>query len=294
MHELLSPELLTAACTVASIYALVALGLNLIYGTLRLLNVAHGEIMMIGAYLSYWMFANWQIGTLTSMLLAMVVAGLLGALCYRLLFSKTEQSRRLSSRLEGNSLLVFFALSVILQNLGSLVFTPSPRSYSYLENLVNLGGVTITGNRLVIVAVSVVVTSLVLLFFRYSLQGLAIRAMIQQRDAASLIGINIERTKMTVFCIGFALAGLAGSLISMTDSITPFSGFSYTMAAFIVVILGGLGSIGGGLIGAVLLAVVEVYGSALTSPAYRSILLYGVFISILFIRPQGLLGRRLA
>ena len=97
---------------------------------------------------------------------------------------------------------------------------------------------------------------------------------------------------LAVFCLGFALAGLAGSLISMTESVTPFSGFPYTIAAFVVVILGGLGSLGGTLVGGLLLALVEVYGVALTSAAYRSILVYGLFILILFVRPQGLFGRK--
>ena len=97
-----------------------------------------------------------------------------------------------------------------------------------------------------------------------------------------------------MFCIGFALAGLAGALVSMTESVTPFGGFPYTIAAFVIVILGGLGSLAGALAGALILALVEVYGVALTSAAYRSILIYGLFIAILLVRPQGLFGRRLA
>ena len=147
-------------------------------------------------------------------------------------------------------------------------------------------------NRLVILGISVGATVAVMAFFRFSIYGLAIRALIQQRDAASLVGINAERVNLAVFCLGFALAGLAGSLISMTESVTPFSGFPYTIAAFVVVILGGLGSLGGTLVGGLLLALVEVYGVALTSAAYRSILVYGLFILILFVRPQGLFGRK--
>ena len=124
--------------------------------------------------------------------------------------------------------------------------------------------------------------------------GLAARALIQNRDAACLIGINPDRINLMVFCLGFGLAGLAGSLISMTEAITPFGGFSYTIAAFIVIILGGLGNLAGGVLGGVLLAFIEIYGSALTSSAYRSILIYGVFIAILTLRPQGLLGRKTA
>lgn len=293
MGILFSPELLIATLALASIYALVALGLNLIYGAMRLLNVAHGEIMMLGAYVTFWLFMLFQLSPLVSMFVAMAVAAVLGWFCYELLIRRLSSTPALVQRIEANSLLVFFALSVILQNLGAMVFSPNARSYSYMESLVQLGAVSISANRLIIIAVSAIATLAVMLFFRFGITGLAIRALIQQRDAASLVGISVDKVNRVVFCLGFALAALAGSLVSMVESITPFSGFPFTIAAFFVIILGGLGSIGGSMVGAILLACVEVYGSALTSPAYRSILLYGVFILVLFVRPQGLFGRRL-
>ncbi len=294
MSQLLSPELLVAVLTLASIYGLISLGLNLIYGTMRLLNVAHGEIMMLGAYVAYWAWVLWQVSPLLSLFGAMLAAAALGWFFYGFLFQRLMRSSELAQRLEANSLLIFFGLSVILQNLGLLAFSADARSYSYMENLVTIGGVTLAQNRLVILGISLFATVAVMAFFRYTLSGLAIRALIQQRDAAALNGIPANRINRLVFCIGFALAGLAGALVSMVETITPFSGFPFTIAAFIVIILGGLGSIGGGLIGALVLAAVEVYGSALTSPAYRSILLYGVFLLVLFVRPQGLFGRRIA
>lgn len=294
MSVLFSPELLIATLALTSIYALVALGLNLIYGAMRLLNVAHGEIMMLGAYIAFGMFTAWQVSPLVSMFAAMAAAALLGWLCYELLIKRLSRTPALVQRIEANSLLVFFALSVILQNLGALAFTANARSYSYMETLVQIGSVSVALNRLVIIAVSVAATAAVMLFFRFGITGLAIRALIQQRDAAALIGIHADKVNRVIFCLGFALAALAGALVSMVESITPFSGFPFTIAAFFVIILGGLGSIGGSLAGALLLACVEVYGGALTSPAYRSILLYGVFILVLFVRPQGLFGRRVA
>lgn len=293
MNILFSPELLIATLALTSIYALVALGLNLIYGAMRLLNVAHGEIMMLGAYIAFGLFTVWQISPLVSMFGAMLVAAALGWLCYELLIKRLSRTPALVQRIEANSLLVFFALSVILQNLGALAFSANARSYSYMDSLVQIGAVSVGLNRLVIIAVSVAATAAVMLFFRFGITGLAIRALIQQRDAASLVGIHADRVNRVIFCLGFALAALAGSLVSMVESITPFSGFPFTIAAFFVIILGGLGSIGGSVIGALLLACVEVYGGAMTSPAYRSILLYGVFILVLFVRPQGLFGRRM-
>ncbi len=293
MSSLFSLELLIATLALASVYALVALGLNLIYGSMRLLNVAHGEIMMLGAYVTFWLFTAYKVSPLASMFAAMLAAAVLGWLCYELLIRRLASTPALVQRIEANSLLVFFALSVILQNLGALLFSPNARSYSYMESLIQIGDVTIALNRLVIIGVSALATVVVMLFLRFGVTGLAIRALIQQRDAAALVGVHADKVNRIIFCLGFALAGLAGALVSMVESITPFSGFPFTIAAFFVIILGGLGSIGGSVVGALLLACVEVYGSALTSPAYRSILLYGVFILVLFVRPQGLFGRRL-
>ncbi|MCI2811116.1 branched-chain amino acid ABC transporter permease [Eoetvoesiella caeni] len=294
MEMLFSLELLIATLALTSIYALVALGLNLIYGAMRLLNVAHGEIMMLGAYVAFWLFTVYRVSPLVSMFGAMLVAALLGWLCYELLIKRLSSTPALVQRIEANSLLVFFAFSVILQNLGAMALSPNARSYSYMESLIQIGSVSVSLNRLVIIGVSAVATLAVMLFFRFHITGLAIRALIQQRDASSLVGIYADKVNRVIFCLGFALAALAGSLVSMVESITPFSGFPFTMAAFFVIILGGLGSIGGSVVGALLMACVEVYGSALTSPAYRSILLYGIFILVLFVRPQGLFGKKVA
>ncbi|MBO9641907.1 branched-chain amino acid ABC transporter permease [uncultured Pseudacidovorax sp.] len=292
LSQLLSPELLLAALMLASTYALVALGLNLIYGAMRLLDVAHGDIMMLGGYVAWSGLAMWGVNPFVGMVGAMLIAALLGAACYALFFQRMVRNTSIAARLESNSLLIFFSISIILQNVLSLAFTADARSYSFLDSLVRWGDTSIALNRLVVLAISAGATILVLAFLRFGVFGIAIRALIQQRDAAALVGINADRTNRVVFCLGFALAGLAGALISMTESVTPFGGFPYTIAAFVVVILGGLGSLPGALAGGLLLAFVEVYGMALFSAAYRSILVYGLFILILFIRPQGLLGRR--
>lgn len=292
MTQILSPELLLAALMLASTYALVAMGLNLIYGAMRLLNVAHGEVMMLGSYVAFWGFTVLGVSPLVGLLGAMALAAALGAACYQFFFKSQTRNSAVAARLEANSLLIFFGLSIILQNVVSMAFTADARSYGYMDELVQLGSVSVAVNRLVILGISVGAAAAVMAFFRFSIYGLAIRALIQQRDAASLVGINADRVNLGVFCLGFALAGLAGSLISMTESVSPFTGFPYTIAAFVVVILGGLGSLGGTLVGGLLLALVEVYGVALTSAAYRSILVYGLFILILFVRPQGLFGRK--
>jgi branched-chain amino acid transport system permease protein len=128
------------------------------------------------------------------------------------------------------------------------------------------------------------------IFFRKSTLGLAIKALMQQREASALVGISLTRIELASLCLGFATAALAGVLVSMTEEISPFMGFPLTVTAFVVVILGGLGNVLGSLIGGLLLGVLETFGVALTSPSYRSIMIYAVFIAVLLLRPQGLLG----
>lgn len=290
MTDLLSGQLVIATLVLAAIYGLVGLGLNLIYGTMRLLNVAHGEILMLGGYLAYWSFTLTGIGPIYSMFVAMILAAMLGAGVYHFIFRRVLQTSKLVAKIEANSLLVLFGVSIILQNVVALSFTATARAYPYLDQIIPLGTFQVTANRLVVLGIGLAVSVGFILFFRMSMVGLAIRALIQQPEAAALVGIDVDRTRMLSFALGFGMAGLSGSLISMLEPITPFMGFSFTITAFVVIILGGLGNLFGGLAAALLLAVIEVYGVALTSTSIRSILIYGVFIAVLVWRPQGLFG----
>ncbi len=292
MEILASGQLLFSALVLGATYALIALGLNLVYGTMRLLNVAHGDLVMLGAYVAYWLFTFMTVSPLLSMFLAMVIAAGVGALAFVGFFRRQLAERTTAGCLEANSLLLFFGLSVIMQNVASLAFTGSLRAYQYLDEVLTIGGVAMTGNRLVMLLLTIGVCAALTLFLRLNIYGLAIKALIQNRDAAAVVGVNVERVQLVTFSLGFGLAGLAGALISMSEQISPFMGFPFTIAAFIVIILGGLGNIPGGILAGLLLGFLEVYGVALTSPMYRSVLLYGVFVGVLILRPQGLFGLR--
>jgi branched-chain amino acid transport system permease protein len=286
----MSSQLLVAALVAGSVYALIALGLNLIYGTMRLLNVAHGEFVMIGAYVAYWGFSLWSISPLIAAPVAILLAAGLGALIYIGIFRKAMRSREFAGRIEANSLLVFFGISVILQNVTSLAFTANQRDYRYADNLVSLWGATLPVNKLIVLGIAGFVCVAAVVFFARSTLGLAIKALIQQREAAALVGIPVDRINLVSFCFGFGAAGLAGVLVSMTEEISPFMGFPFTVTAFVVIILGGLGNVLGSLLGGLLLGVLETFGVAFTAPSYRSIMIYGVFIAVLILRPQGLFG----
>ncbi|MGH6991570.1 MAG: branched-chain amino acid ABC transporter permease, partial [Stellaceae bacterium] len=291
IDTLLSGQLAAAALVTAANFALIALGLNLVYGTMRLLNVAHGDIVMLGGYGGFWLFTLWGVPPLISLLLMGAAAGLLGIVAYRGLFRGMLLTGRPVARLESNSLLMFFGLSIVLQNSVALIFTATPRGYQYLGQIVTLGHVALTANRLAAALVAVAVIAAVFLFLRLHPWGLAVRGLIEQREAAAVVGVDIDGVQMASFAVGFASAAIAGTLISMSGEITPFMGFPFTIAAFVVVILGGLGSFGGSIVAALVLAVIETYGVALTSATWNSILLYGVFVAVLIFRPQGLARR---
>lgn len=291
MDILFSPQLLAAALITGVLYALISLGLNLIYGTMRLLNVAHGDLVMIGSYIAFMAFSLFNVGPLISMFGAAIICGGLGWLAYRSVFQNLLSNSEILARLEENSLLLFFGISVVVQNLVILFFTADRQGYEYLSAIVEIGDVRLTGARLAVLIVGSVVSIAAVLYLRFSLFGLAINALIQNRDASAIVGINVDRVQMFSLVIGFGITGLAGALISVLEPITPVMGFPYTMSAFVVIILGGLGNLWGGFLAGLLLGFLEIYGVAVTGPEWRSVLVYGIFIGILIFRPQGLLGR---
>lgn len=289
---MLSLQLLTAAVATGAIYALVATGLNLIYGTMRLLNVAHGDIVMVGAYATYWALTLFGVSPLFSMFAVAGALALVGWGAYDWLFRRVLQGAANQDRVESNSLLTFFGFSILIENVTALLFGGNARAYQFADTLLNWGDVTILASRLIALLGAVGASLSVLLFFRLTRIGLAVRAIIQSRDAAQLVGVDVDRIYRLTFALGFALAGFAGALVSLYSQIWPFMGFSYTIAAFVVVILGGLGNIFGGLLSAMLFGILETVGVAWVGASYRSVLVYGAFIAILMLRPQGLLGAR--
>ena len=289
---LTSGQLLIAALSTGSIYALVAVGLNLIYGTMRMLNIAHGDLAMIGAYVAYWLFTVYGLSPFVSLPVSIVLSVVFAVVVYQLLVKTVLRTARAIEHAEANSLLVFFGLAEILRNGSAALNTTNPRGYQYLDQILTIGNASITANRLSALIIALILVLAITLFFRFTMTGLALRALIQQRTASALVGIDIERIFLVSFALGFALAAVAGGLVSMYEQILPFMGFPYTISAFVIIILGGLGNLTGSLVAGMLLGVLETFGIALAGPNFRSILIYGVLIAILLVRPQGLFGGR--
>jgi branched-chain amino acid transport system permease protein len=284
-------QLIFAGLIIGSIYGLIAVGLNLIYGTMRLLNIAHGELIMVGAYITFWLFTLMGMSPLLSLLFSGMASALLGALIAQFIFLPTIRKTKSIAVLESNSLLIFFALSIIFQNVASLLWSADIRGYSYFTQVIKILGVPLTLNRLTAFITAIIISLGCYFLLQMTMLGKAIRALIQDREASQLVGINTRKIYLFSFSISFAMAGLAGCLISMFYEINPFMGLPYTITAFIVIVLGGLGNIMGSLLGGFLLGLVETIGISVTSPGLRSIISYGIFIAVILIRPKGIFGR---
>ena len=282
---------LFAGLIIGGIYALIAVGLNLIYGTMRLLNIAHGELIMVGAYATYWLHTLYGVSPLLSMILVVGLSAVIGLIVCLLVFLPIIKTSKSVAVLESNSLLIFFGLSIIFTNMASLLWTADIRGYSYMTDVLHVAGVPLMANRLLALGISLLVCVASYVLLQKTMLGKAIRALIQDKEASQLVGININFIYLFSFSIAFAMAGLAGCLLSMFYEITPFMGLPYTIIAFVVIVLGGLGNIMGSLLGGFLLGLLETFGISLTSPGLRPILSYSVFILIILIRPKGIFGR---
>ena len=199
-------QLIFVGLIIGSIYSLIAVGLNLIYGTMRLLNIAHGELIMVGAYTTFWLFTLMGISPLFSLFLSGLASALLGALIGQFIFLPTIRKTKSVVVLESNSLLIFFALSIIFQNVASLLWSADIRGYSYLTQIVKIGGVPLMLNRLTAFITALIISVVCYLLLQRTMLGKAIRALIQDREATQLVGINTKRIYLFSFTISFAMA----------------------------------------------------------------------------------------
>ncbi len=277
---------------VGALYGLVALGLSLIFGVTKFLNVANGELVMFGGYACFWALTKLGVDPFLSIPISMLLLFVLGALLYWLVFSRTVKLPE-ESKIK-NTLLVAFGLSVILQNIALRAFTADERGIttSYASTAFTVLGVRFPIMRLASLVVAVVFLVLLTLFLHKTYTGKAIRATAQNWEAASLMGIDIHKVYLLAFALGAALAGVAGILVTVNYSIQPAMGLGWTMKALIVMVLGGLGNIPGALLGGLILGVTESATSFFISSNYREVAGLVLFLLVLIFRPQGLFGAK--
>jgi branched-chain amino acid transport system permease protein len=277
---------------VGALYGLVALGLSLVFGVTKLLNVAHGELIMFGGYVSFWAFSMLGLDPFLTIPLSMAVLALIGVILYKLVFSWTIKfSEDVKIK---NTLLVAFGLSVILQNLALRFWTADERSItaSYMGASFTVLGVRFPAVRVISLVVAAVCLIALQLFLKHTYTGKAIRATVQNWEAASLMGIDIHKVYLLSFAIGAALAGAAGTLVAVNYSIMPSMGLEWTMIALVTMVLGGLGSIPGTFVGGLVLGLTESATSFFISSNYRAVAGLILFLLVLIFRPQGLFGSK--
>ena len=286
-------RILVFGLTIGCIYALTAVGLNLLWGTMRVINIAHGSLIMLGGYTAFWLFTLYNVSTFISAGLATIGGAILGLIVYRLLFSSSLKTIKSPEAIESFSLLIFFGVLILLQNVASLAWTGNFREYTYLTKTIMVLGTPVGLNRLLASLIAIGVSLGFYFYLQKALFGKAVRAVIQDNDASKLVGINISRIYMFCFGAGFAMAGLAGALLSMLYALNPYMGLPYTLIALVVIILGGMGNILGSLIGGLLLGLIITAAVSLTSPSIQFLILYLVFVLVILFMPAGIMGRRL-
>jgi branched-chain amino acid transport system permease protein len=269
-----------------SIYAMVALGLGLIFGVMRVLNVAHGPLMMLGAYTTFWLFQRFGLNPYLSILLSMPLLFLVGLALQRFLVRRVVDAPELSS------LLLTFGVSIALVNVAQLAFTSDLRSVEYLTGSFLVGPFALSKPRLAACAFALVITVASFVFLRATRLGKAIRAVSQSREVAQVCGIDVQRIHLLAFGLGSALAAAGGSLVAVMVAIQPEMGQVYTFKSFLVIVLGGAGNYPGALLGGLLLGLVEQLSSLFLTAQVNEAVAYVLLVLVLLIRPTGLLKGR--
>jgi branched-chain amino acid transport system permease protein len=281
---------LVSGALVGALYGLAALGLSLVFGVLKILNVAHGELLMLGGYASFWVFRLLGVDPYVSLIVVLPLMLIGGALLHLGLFSRVVQFDE-EHRIK-NSLLIGFGLTLIFQTLAIRLFTADDRR---IATDYSTDSLAVVGIRLPVVELSGLILGIIVvialqLFLQRTYWGKAIRATAEDWQTASLAGINVQRTYLITFALGAALAGLAGMLVSVNFTVSPNIGLAWTLKALIVVVLAGLGSMPGTFLAGILFGVAESASSMIFGAQYRELVGLVIFFIILSLRPQGLFG----
>jgi len=279
-----------AGLLMGGIYAIIAVGFSLQYGVARVLNVSHGEFIMVGAFITWTLYTVLGINPFLSLAIVGPITFIIGFLLQRTLFTRLRTSSPSPAAFEGNSLLASFGLLYVIQNAAILIWGAEVKGYSYLTTSVNIWGAVFPTNRVITCLIAIGIGLVFYLFLARTRLGKAIRAAAQDSDTAGLMGVNINLMLALCFGLGALMAGFGGALISVMYSIQPAMGFQYTMIAIIVVVLGGLGSILGSFIGGFILglvgSIVSYWAPPLSLAAY-----YALFMLLLLVRPAGIMGK---
>ena len=271
--------------SLGSIYAIIALGYTMVYGIAKMLNFAHGDVIMIGCYVVFMTMSGMNMNPLLSVILAVVVCTVLGVIIEKVAYKPLRKASPLAV------LITAIGVSYLLQNIALLIFGADTKSFSSVVPLQNIkiGGITITGVTVVAVLACIVIMIGLMIFIKKTKAGQAMLAVSEDKDAAQLMGVNVNGTISLTFAIGSGLAAIAGVLLcSAYPTLTPYTGSMPGIKAFTAAVFGGIGSIPGAFIGGILL---EILGKAYISSQLSDAIVFAVLIIVLLVKPTGILGK---
>ncbi len=282
-------QLVIIGLLAGGIYAAVGVGFGLVWGVLNIVNLAHGALVIIGAYLTWQMFAAWGVDPFLTLPIDAIALFVLGYAVQRGVINRIIRAPLLFT------FLLTFGLNLIAVNVLLLIFKSDFRSVTtaYSGAGLELGGLVIPYIRLAALAIALVMAALLAILLSRTRVGLAIHAVGSDRDAAQLVGIDLRHAYAVTFGLGAAVAGVAGGMIAMIQAITPTAGEPYTLQAFVVVILGGLGRVSATVVGGLAFGLVEAFGQSIpgSGSVFANAIAFGVMVLVLVTRPQGLMGR---
>ena len=282
------PQLIISTVLLGGVYALIAVGLTLIFGVMRVVNFAYGEFLMLGMYLAFWAFTLLHLDPYVTLVVALPLIFAVGWLSYRVVMRPVIHA--------SHNVQVFttVGLSIALQNVALVLWTADARFVrtSYYAVTLRIGGAALNLAQIVAFAVAVVFTAALFAFMRWSYTGKVMRATAQDRQASALMGIDTDKIYALTWAVGITCVGAAGVLLSPIYPVYPTAGLQFVLIAFVAVVLGGLGDMAGALIASLIVAAVEVVGSYVLGTAWKEMLYLVLFIGILIVRPAGLFGQR--
>ena len=278
--------------SLGSVYALIALGYTMVYGIAKMLNFAHGDVIMIGSYVVFFTFGTSGMNPILSILLSMVVCTVLGVTIERIAYRPLREAPSLAV------LITAIGVSYLLQNIALLIFGSNPRQFTSVINIPPLkladGQLSISSVTIVTIVTCIIIMIGLTTFINKTKIGQAMLAVSEDKGAATLMGIDVNRTIAVTFAIGSALAAIAGVLLcSAYPSLTPYTGSMPGIKAFVAAVFGGIGSIPGALIGGIILGVIENLSKAYISSQLADAIVFSVLIIVLLVRPTGILGKQI-
>lgn len=270
-----------------SSYVLTALGLTLIFGMLDMLNFAHGELLMLGAFIAVALVTGLGLPYLVAIPIAMVVVAIIGVFIQRLAFNPLRNADRVSLLVSS------LGVSIILQNLVRLIWGPDPRNLPspFTDVQLHFSGMILNGQRLFVVFVAAVFIAILYYVIQKTKVGIAMRACAFDMKTARLMGIKANKIIIMTFAIGAGMAASAGTLLAPIFSVYPTMGVMATTKAFVVVLLGGIGNVGGAIVGGLILGLVETYAAGYWSSEYKDVIAFVIMILVLLFKPAGLFGK---